>query len=174
MVTNNGSELLHITPPFSGTEATAEKASRISVLYVDETPNILDIVCRYLERSGEMMVDTSFSIEDAINKMRYISYDVIVTDYNFEDGSANTLLKYTREKGDRIPFVYFALFRMEDLEEEAMRYGGVTFTGKSALYSRSPFSDLEQAIKKMALAYHEEVDITGEDPVHMAQRESSS
>lgn len=174
MVTNDGSEQLHITPPFSGADAGTEKYFRISVLYVDETPSILSTVCRYLERSGEMMVDTSLSIGDAINKMRYISYDVIVTDYNFEDGSGNTLLRYSRERGNRIPFVYFVLFRETDLEREAEQYGVVSFIGKSPLNSGSPFADLEMAIKKSALAYREERQGVEWDRTPGARQESAS
>jgi DNA-binding NtrC family response regulator len=171
MARTEGSELRHITP--SGIEAGIESQSRISVLYVDETPDLLDAICRCLERSGEMMVDTALSIEDALNKMRYISYDVIVTDYNFKDGSANTLLRCTREKGDKIPFVYFTLFQVRDLEDDAMGFGGVSFIGKPALYSISPFSDLYQAIKKAARVNKQEKYGFAMDPARSVPREHS-
>jgi DNA-binding NtrC family response regulator len=155
-------ELLHITPPFSGAGMTTEKTSRISVLYVDETLILLDTVCRFLEKSGEMMADASLSFEDAVDKMRYISYDVIVTDYNFENGDGNALLRYTREKGDMIPFIYFVLFRKPYLEYEATKFGGVTFIEKRATFSDSLFSDLCLAIKKATRAYIKELKgITG-------------
>jgi DNA-binding NtrC family response regulator len=149
MVTLTKTEVLHITPPPSGTDT--EKSPVFSVLYVDETMSLVDIVCRYLERGGEMVANASNSVEDAINKMRYISYDVIITDYNFEDGSGNALLKNVRGHSNQTPFVYFLLSRTENLENEARAYGNVTFIEKLKSDPKSWSSTLYQAVKTAAL-----------------------
>jgi CheY-like chemotaxis protein len=58
----------------------------ISVLYVDDWWPLLEIVCRFLEKNGDIRVETSYSIEDALRrKLNYFSFDVIITDYNSKD-----------------------------------------------------------------------------------------
>lgn len=151
MVTTNETGILPTTPSFSGSASEVRQGSRISVLYIDETPALLDIVCQYLEMNGEMMVDTALTQEDAIEKMRYISYDVIVTDYNIDHGTGNTLLYYTRSMGNQIPFIYFVLFRSDDLETDARQYGNVRFIEKIGTCYGSPFPNLYQAILAAAV-----------------------
>jgi DNA-binding NtrC family response regulator len=148
MLKSNGSERLPTTPPFSGSGNTR----RISVLYVDESPALANLICMYLDRNGEMMVDTSQSVEDAMNKLRYIAYDVVVTDYNNKERDGNQLLRNVRAKGEVIPFVYFVVSRMNEFEIEAKQLGQVSFIEKMGP-SGANFGQLRQAILKAALEY---------------------
>jgi DNA-binding NtrC family response regulator len=77
-----------------------------------------------------MTVDTSQSVEDAMQKIRYISYDVIITDYNITGNDGNVLLRNARAQGERVPFVYFVAFRDYACENEAKQYGQVSFIEK--------------------------------------------
>jgi DNA-binding NtrC family response regulator len=144
MANENGT-LLPI-PPVSGS-AEVSIPSRISVLYIDTTPALLDAVRQFLEMNGDIMVDTSVSGKEAIEKLEYITYDVIVTDYNIR-GMGNALLSYLRNHGNLIPFVYFVLFRSVDLECEAQNYGNVSFVEKLKNKENSPFLSLYHSIIK--------------------------
>jgi DNA-binding NtrC family response regulator len=145
MLTLNGSEILPATPPFSGSGLTSDNTRRISVLYVDESPALANLICMYLDRNGEMMVDTALSAEEAMNKLRYISYDVIITDYNINEKEGNELLRNIRARGERIPFVYFVAFRVAKYDDEAKQLGWVSFIEKMG-NSGANFSKLRQAI----------------------------
>jgi DNA-binding NtrC family response regulator len=145
MVTWNGSETLPTTPPFSGSGPDTGDTRTISVLYVDDTPALANLICMYLDRDGEMMVDTSLSVEEAMNKMRYICYDVIVTDYNNKEEKGIELLRNVRAKGGRIPFVYFVLFRVAMYEDDAKQLGQVSFVEKLG-NSATNFNKLRQVI----------------------------
>jgi DNA-binding NtrC family response regulator len=125
---------------------------RISVLYVDESPALANLICMYFDRNGEMMVDTSQSIEGAIDKLRYIAFDVIVTDYNNNERNGNELLRNVRAKGEMIPFVYFVVSRIDELENEAKHLGLVSFIEKMGA-SGANFAQLRQAICESALEY---------------------
>ena len=138
--------ILPVTLSFSRWAAHRENTRTLSVLYVDECPMLLDVVCRYLEKDGEMMVDLSLSVEDAIRKMKYITYDVVVTDYNFEDGSGNSLLAFLRNHGNQVPFVYFVLARSPEIEEEAKKLGRVSFVEKTHKGPSSAIEDLYREI----------------------------
>lgn len=140
---------LPATPHIPGTDNEPLCTSRISVLYIEQTPVLLDIACKYLERDGDIMVDTSTSAEYALQKMQYIHYDLVVTDYNNSDIAGNTLLRYVRSRGDPIPFIYFVLFRVPDLETEAEEYGRVTVVNKLDFGGQSSFRALARAIREM-------------------------
>jgi DNA-binding NtrC family response regulator len=129
----------------SDTSKDARNTRLISVLYLDDDPELVNLICMYLERTGDMMVDTSVSFEEAMNKMRYISYDVIVTDYNAKGNNGNELLRNVRAKGERIPFVYFVVFSDSQHENEAKQLKQVSFIEKMG-NSGANFSKLRQEI----------------------------
>lgn len=53
----------------------------ISVLYVDDEPDLLDIGKLFLEQSGQFQVDTAISATDALTTMQSKVYDAIISDY---------------------------------------------------------------------------------------------
>ena len=130
MLTSNGSKIFSINAPFSGSGQNRIDPKIISVLYVDESPALANLISLYLHRNGEMTVDTSQSVEDAMQKLTYISYDVIITDYNIMEKDGNELLRNARAQGERVPFVYFVAFRDNEFENEARHYGQVSFIEK--------------------------------------------
>jgi len=172
MVTSNKTEILPLTLPPSGTET--EKSPLISVLCVDDTVSLTNIVCQYLESGGEMVADAANSVEDAINKMKYSSYDVIVTDYTIEDGGGNALIKNVREHNNQTPFVYFILQKTESLENEAKAYGDVTFIDKIWRDHSCQFSRLYREVKMAALKSSGKTDKRTADPIASCCREKGA
>jgi CheY-like chemotaxis protein len=144
---------------FAGPDSHASRA--ISVLYVDESPRLLEIVCEYLETQGNMIVDLCLTVGEALDKMRYIDYDVVITDYNFEHGEGISLLEQARKAGKAVPFVYFVLFRSEMLEDEARQYDKVWFVEKLSPGSQSPFPNFYRAIVSAVGAFPENASLTG-------------
>jgi DNA-binding NtrC family response regulator len=141
---------LPVSPPFSGADDEAGFTSRISVLFIEQRLVLVDLFCKALEQGGEMMVDFSFSAEQAIVRMQYISYDVIVTDYNNSDIGGNALLRAIRSTGNTIPFIYFVRFRVPDLEAEAEELGMISCVEKTDVTGKTSFDALSRAIKAAA------------------------
>jgi DNA-binding NtrC family response regulator len=152
MITKNGSKIFSIAAPFSGSGQNRIDPRIISVFYVEESPAHANLISLYLHRKGEMTVDTSQSFKDAIQKLEYISYDVIITDYtiNWKDG--NELLRNARAKGVQVPFVYFVAFRDDESETEAKHYGQVHFIEKMGS-SGANLGKLRQAILDAVYMY---------------------
>ena len=93
----------------------------ISALYVDDCRSLLDITCHFLERRGDLVVEVSLSNDDALQKMNYLLFDAIVTDYS-RKGSAGIVLFHTfRQRGLTVPFVFFTLERNPATEQELMK-----------------------------------------------------
>ena len=51
----------------------------ISVLFVDDTTDLLSTVRTFLEKTGEIKIDNAHSIKQAIEKLKGRNYDVIVS-----------------------------------------------------------------------------------------------
>jgi CheY-like chemotaxis protein len=64
----------------SDKELKDQEITMISVLYVDEFRSPLDITCRFLERTGDLVVEVSLANDDAVQKMNYRLFDAIVAD----------------------------------------------------------------------------------------------
>ena len=125
----------------------------ISILYVDDCLPLLDITRRFLEKTEDMVVDTSYSREEALKKMDCIFFDVIVTDYNLKESVGFDLLQQARLKGIKTPFVFFTTVKNLGMEEEALQYSPVAFVPKIP-NSCSSFEVLEKTIRTIIPASH--------------------
>ena len=131
----------------------------ISVLYVDDWLPLLDTIGRVLEKKGDMAVETSYSIEDALRKLDYLSFDVIITDYNSMELAGIRPLA-NPEKGIMTPVIFFTLEKNRGMEQEATRYGRVAFVPK-LIDDGSNFDELERTIRSIVPVSH-----PGKIPTH--------
>jgi CheY-like chemotaxis protein len=121
----------------------------ISVLVVEDFTLLQNVICHYLERYGDMVVDVSMSTQDALKKTEYIAFDAIVTDYNLRDCSGIRLLRVLRERGDLTPVVYFTIDTNPILRRRAEMMGNVAFVLKLEEEGGSNFPLMEEKIREM-------------------------
>ena len=133
-------------PPDGG---AAEPAPRISVLYVDDEPALLELTTLFLGRSGEFAIDTALSAKLALEKLRQYPYDVIVADYLMPEMDGIEFLKGLRKAGCTIPFIIFTGKGREDVAIEAFNSGAQFYLQKGG-YPRSQFAELANMIRKAA------------------------
>ena len=95
----------------------------ISVLYVDDEPALLEIGTHFLERSGQFRVDTVTSAPEALQKIKSMSYDAIVSDYQMPGMDGIALLKEIRAEFPDLPFIIFTGKGREDVVIEAFDNG---------------------------------------------------
>jgi CheY-like chemotaxis protein len=67
-----------------------------SVLVVDDEPLMLDSTRTFLERFGNMEVQTATSAKDALGILTNATFDAIVVDYSLPEISGIELLKILR------------------------------------------------------------------------------
>ncbi|MCK9580102.1 MAG: response regulator [Methanoregula sp.] len=126
------------------------------MLCVYEDPLFLDRICRNLERDGDMFVEISVSVEDAIHLMVYVFFDVIVTDCTSWQGEQNGFLKAIRNQGTEIPLIYFTHAPEIACMDEARKYGEVRYIAWSGQDPFPPFDELVQCIREIAAQDTEE------------------
>src|SRR4030066_965597 len=99
------------------TEVTVEPAivacaelcqkEKIRVLHVDDDAEFLAVARQCLEEHAQFQVDTAFSAEEALEKLRISEYDAIVADYQMPGKNGLELLKELKHEGKDIPFILF-------------------------------------------------------------------
>ncbi len=120
----------------------------ITVLFVDDEPALLDVSRLYLEKTGDLKVDTCFSTEQAIEMLKERSYDVIVSDYEMPGIDGIEFLKLLRNLGDSTPFIIFTGRGREHVVIEALNSGADFYLQKGG----DPKSQFAELIHKIRLA----------------------
>ncbi|MGA2698882.1 MAG: response regulator, partial [Methanoregula sp.] len=74
----------------------------ISALYVDDEPALLELGKIFLERAGDIRVDTVVSALEALVKIHSVPYDIIISDIVMPRMSGIELLERVRQSGDQL------------------------------------------------------------------------
>ncbi len=119
----------------------------IRILYVDDEDALLEVCKQFLERSGDMKVDTATSAMLALQKMSTGGYDAIISDYQMPETDGLEFLKLIRSKDDPIPFILFTGRGREEVVIEALNCGADFYLQKGG-DPRSQFKELEHKIKE--------------------------
>jgi PAS domain S-box-containing protein len=119
----------------------------ISVLYVDDEPDLLDIAKTFLERSGEIAIDTLPSAAQAREILKTRSYEAIVADYLMPGMDGIEFLKHIRTRYGDVPFILFTGRGREEVAIEALNNGADYYLQKGGAPG-SQFLELEHKIKQ--------------------------
>jgi len=119
----------------------------ITLLYVDDEPALRDIGRLFLERSGEMLVDTASCADEAITRLGSRRYDAIVSDYQMPGLDGLELLTRLRSGGNTTPFLLFTGKGREDVVIEALNNGADFYIQKGG-DPKAQFAELSDKIEK--------------------------
>jgi len=103
----------------------------IRILYVDDEPDLLEIAKRFLEVEDNFIVEILTSAVEALIKLKFISYDVIVSDYDMPYLNGISFLKQLKAEGNKIPFILLTGRGSEDIVIEALNAGASHYIRKN-------------------------------------------
>jgi len=119
----------------------------ISVLFVDDEPALLEITRLFLERSGEISVDTCRSALEALEKLKSTTYDAVISDYEMPMMDGIVFLKILRAEGDVTPFILFTGKGREHVVVEALNNRADFYLSKGQ-DPKSQFAELDRMIRQ--------------------------
>ena len=102
----------------------------IRVLHVDDDKLFLNVSKKILACEGPFLVQTAFSVDEALEKLDLGSFDVIVSDYEMPFKNGLDFLKTVREKGLNTPFILFAGKEREEIIVQALNLGADRYVNK--------------------------------------------
>jgi len=119
----------------------------LHILYVDDEEALLDIAKRFLERSGEFVVDTVQSGNEALDLIRAGRFDAVLSDYQMPGMDGIELLIEVRSRHGDLPFILFTGRGREEVVIRAID-NGVDFYLQKGGDPRSQFAELAHKIKR--------------------------
>jgi glycosyltransferase involved in cell wall biosynthesis/CheY-like chemotaxis protein len=122
----------------------------ISVLLVEDDPDVLELTRLFLERDLELNIDVCSSVKEALRKLNQKIYNVIVSDYIMPEIDGIQLLKTLKFQGIETPFILFTGKGGEDTAIEALNSGATFYLQKSD-NPRFQFARLRKMIHEAAL-----------------------
>jgi PAS domain S-box-containing protein len=119
--------------------------NRVSVLYVDDEPALLDLGKTFLERGGLFAVETTGSSVEALALLQKRDYDSIISDYQMPDMDGIGLLKKVRLRHPGLPFILFTGKGREEIVIQAFDAGADYYVQKGGEI-HSQFRELSHKI----------------------------
>ena len=119
----------------------------ISILYVDDEPELLGLCKIFLEQAGEFLVTPVASVQESLDLLSTTSYDAIISDYQMPDIDGLEFLKRVRSHDDDIPFILFTGRGREEVVIEAIN-NKVDFYLQKGGDPKAQFAELGHKVKK--------------------------
>lgn len=137
----------------------------ISVLYVDDEPFLLDICKAFLERSGDIKVETSISAVQALERLSNESFDAIVSDYQMPEMNGIDFLITVRKQNKSLPFIVFTGRGREEIAINALKEGADFYLQKGG-DPRSQYAELKNQILQIVKLRKAESDLVDSEKIY--------
>jgi len=122
----------------------------INILLVDDQEELLDITRIFLEKGGDILVDTCTSAMSAIDMLKEKKYDAIVSDYEMPQMDGIEFLRTIKRQGLEKPFIIFTGRSREDVVIEALN-SGADFYLQKGTEPKVQFAELRNMIHQAVM-----------------------
>ena len=124
--------------------------TNIKILLVDDQEELLDITRIFLEKGGDIQVDTSTSALVAIEMLKEQKYDAIVSDYEMPHMDGIEFLRTITKQGLEKPFIIFTGRSREEVVIEALNSGADFYLQKGS-EPKVQFAELRNMIQQAVM-----------------------
>lgn len=122
----------------------------ITILLVDDQKVLLDITRIFLEKGGDITVDTALSAQEALIMLSQKKYDAIVSDYEMPAMDGIEFLKTIKREGFEKPFIIFTGRSREEVVIEALNSGADFYLQKGS-DPKVQFAELKNMIQQAVM-----------------------
>ena len=126
---------------------TSNKKEQKIILFVDDDIEFLKSAKQCLKLQGNFDIESAFSADEAMEKMKKKKPDAIVCDIQMPMTNGFEFLKMLRENGNNVPFIVFTVTEDKEKVLKAFNLGANGFVGKSG-DPEVVFSTLQRCIEK--------------------------
>ena len=127
----------------------------ISVLHLDDDPDLAEVAKLYLEKEIEVLeVTTENTPEEALARIREEEIDCIVCDYDMPEMTGLEFLEAVRDQSPDIPFILYTGKGSEEIASEAISRGVTDYLQKST--SQDQYTVLANRIQNAVSQYRAE------------------
>ena len=134
----------------------------ISVLYVDDEQDLLELARLFLESTGEFQVATSTSAREALADPAFQSYDAVISDYQMPEMDGIAFLRGVREQFGDIPFILFTGRGREEVVIEAINNGADSYVQKGG-DPKTQFADLAHKVRQAVRRKRAEITVAEQE-----------
>ncbi|MDD1727646.1 MAG: response regulator [Methanospirillum sp.] len=122
----------------------------ITILLVDDQKELLDITRLFLEKGGDITVNTALSAQEALTMLNQKKYDAIVSDYEMPAMDGIEFLKIIKHDDIEKPFIIFTGRSREDVVIEALNSGADFYLQKGS-DPKVQFAELKNMIQQTVM-----------------------
>lgn len=126
---------------------TSNKKEQTKILFVDDDIEFLKSAKQCLKLQGNFDIESAFSADEAMEKMKKKKPDAIVCDIQMPMTNGFEFLKSLRESDNNVPFIVFTVTEDKEKALKAFNLGANGFVGKSG-DPEVVFSTLQRCIEK--------------------------
>jgi DNA-binding NtrC family response regulator len=130
----------------------SNKKEQIKVLFVDDDKEFLKSAKQCLKLQGNFDIESAFSVDEALEKMKKKKPDAIVCDIQMPLTDGFEFLKALRDSEYNVPFIVFTVTEDKETALKAFKLGANGFVGKSG-DPEVVFSTLQRCIEKSVNSY---------------------
>ena len=126
---------------------TTNKKESINVLFVDDDADLVKSAKQCLRLHGNYNIESAFSVDDALEKIKQNQTDVIICDLKMPTKGGFEFLQTLRKNNNSIPFIVFTVTEDKEKALKAFTLGANGFVGKNGK-PETVFSTLQRCIDK--------------------------
>lgn len=95
-----------------------------TILLVDDDTSFLEILS-YALKSKTVNVITASCVEEALDKLKKIKFDLIISDYDMGSDNGLSILKFLRNNNDNVKFIMLTGKDSSELKYEVEKEKGI-------------------------------------------------
>ena len=132
-------------------------------MLVDDDEAFLEISKQILQQENNYQIDTATSVNQATQKLKTKTFDVIVSDYEMPQKTGLDLLNHIKKTQPNTPFILFTGKGREDIAIQALNLGANYYINKHGT-PKTVYGELTHAITNLVRARNDDSSLlTSED-----------